>query len=148
MSYSFWMVLPVIVLAGVATALQAPINSTLGRSLDSTIAAAAISFGVGFLGLFLLALLTGTGASFLRLPQVTWWQYAGGALGAFYVWAMLWGVPSLGVVTTIAALIFGQMAMALVLDTFGLFGLPVKELSVFRVGAVVLVSFGLVLSRF
>lgn len=148
MPTSFWMVLPIIIVAGMATALQAPINAALGRTMGDTIAAASISFGVGFLVLLTLTVITGGTGSFLRLPEVTWWQLAGGALGAFYVWAILWGVPSMGVVTMIAGLILGQMIVAILIDTLGLFNLPTIELSLPRITAVILVSAGLVLSRF
>ncbi|MFK5998435.1 MAG: DMT family transporter [Rhodobacterales bacterium] len=148
MSYSFWYAFPVVVIAGAAVALQAPINASLGRSLDSTIAAAAISFGVGFAVLLLLAFITGGAAVFSPLAGVAWWQLIGGMIGAYYVWATLWGVPTLGVLTTVAALILGQMVAALLLDTFGPLGLPVRELSAARIAAIVLVSSGLVLSRF
>jgi bacterial/archaeal transporter family-2 protein len=148
MPYSFWFVIPVVIIAGAAVSLQAPINASLGRTLDSTIAAAAISFGVGFVILLLLAFITGGTTVFSRLSGVVWWQFIGGALGAYYVWATLWGVPTLGVLTTVAALILGQMVVALLLDTFGPFGLPVKDLSVQRIAAVALVSAGLILSRF
>jgi bacterial/archaeal transporter family-2 protein len=53
----------------------------------------------------------------------------------------------MGVVTTVAALILGQMTAALVLDRLGLFGLPVQELSVTRLAAAGLVAAGVVLSR-
>lgn len=148
MHYSFWIALPIVVVAGAATALQAPINSSLGRTLENTISAAAFSFGVGFIVLLILTFTTGGAASFARFSDVTWWQLIGGFLGAFYVWATLWGVPTLGVVTTIAALILGQMVIALILDTFGPFGLQVKDISPQRIAAVILVSFGIILSRF
>jgi bacterial/archaeal transporter family-2 protein len=75
------------------------------------------------------------------------WPLLGGILGVFYVWAVVWDVPQLGLVTTVAALIFGQMAAVLVLDRLGLFGLPVQDLSATRLVAAGLVAVGVVLSR-
>ena len=51
-----------------------------------------------------------------------------GALGAFYVRASIRSVPRLGVVTLVAALVFGQLACAIALDATGAFGVPVKEI--------------------
>ncbi len=148
MTPTFWIALPVVIAAGAAATLQAPINSALGRVLDNTLAAAAFSFGIGFLVLICLTLVT-TGPGFVpRLGNLSLWQLSGGAFGAFYVWAALWGVPILGVVTMVSALVLGQMLVALLIDTFGPFGLPVRELSVQRILAVMLVSAGLILSRF
>ena len=107
-----------------------------------------ISFGIGFLLLLVLVAGRSTLPSLAVVKAVPWWCWTGGALGAFYVWAVLWSVPKLGVVTTFATLILGQLAAALVLDAIGAFGLPVKEITLQRVGAVALVCSGLVLSRF
>jgi bacterial/archaeal transporter family-2 protein len=46
-----------------------------------------------------------------------------------------------------AALILGQMGMALVLDGNGLFGLPLQALAPQRIAAAGLVAAGLILSR-
>ena len=110
--------LVLIALGGVAIALQAPINAALSRSVGSPVAAAAVSFGVGFILLVALTFVGGSGA-FGRLASVPVWQLAGGLLGAFYVWSMVSVVAGLGVVTAIAALIFGQLTAALLLDASG-----------------------------
>ncbi len=52
-----------------------------------------------------------------------WWVLVGGALGAFYVWSSIYSVSTLGVVTLMATLVFGQMVAAIVLDAIGAFGL-------------------------
>jgi bacterial/archaeal transporter family-2 protein len=137
----------IIVAAGMALSTQAPLNASLARVLGQPVAAAAISFGVGFLVLTFLSLMLGGTAPLSRVTAATWWQVTGGFLGAFYVWAVIWGVPSIGVLTTVAALILGQMLAALVLDATGLFGLPVNAISPTRLAAAALVAAGLVLSR-
>lgn len=136
-----------VVLGGVALAVQAPVNAALGRSLADTALAACISFGVGFLALALLSLARGAWTSIGSVAAVPWWAWTGGLLGACYVFASIWSVPKLGVVTTLAAAIFGQLAAALVLDAVGAFGVPVHAVTATRLVAVVLVMAGLVLSR-
>ena len=49
--------------------------------------------------------------------------------------------------TFVAALVFGQLAAALIIDTTGAFGLAVREISATRLLAIGLVAAGLVLSR-
>ncbi|EYD77835.1 hypothetical protein Rumeso_00562 [Rubellimicrobium mesophilum DSM 19309] len=137
----------VLVAAGASMAVQAPVNAALGRSLGASVPAAAISFGTGCLILTFIAVVLGQAGGFLAVGRAAPWQFLGGALGALYVWGALWSVGSLGVVTMIAAVILGQMLGAMVLDTWGAFGLPVRELSLTRVLSVVLVAAGLVLSR-
>jgi transporter family-2 protein len=141
-------ILPLIavILSGLAIAVQAPLNASLGKALGAPLPAAAVSFGVGFVVLVALSVITGT-ASYARLPSVPIGLWAGGLLGAFYVTAVIWGIPILGALTTVAALILGQIAGALIVDSIGAFGLAVQEITPKRLAAAGLVAAGLVLSR-
>ena len=135
-------------LAGLAVAIQAPLNSALGRTIESSLTAAAVSFGVGFVALVLLVALSGDSAAFGRAALAPRWLLLGGLLGAFFVWASLWSVPVLGVLTTTAALILGQMVGAMVLDYIGAFGIAARDLSWTLLTAALLVGAGVILSRF
>lgn len=137
----------IMILAGSMAALQAPMNAALGQGLGSGTAAATISFGVGFMALLAVLVMTGDAANLNRAWSVNRWLLLAGCLGAFYVWAILWSIPALGVVTAISAMILGQLVVALLLDAFGPFGLPVTEVSSTRVLGVVLVAGGLILSK-
>lgn len=137
-----------VVLAGACISLQAPINAALGRAVHSPLVAAAISFGVGFALLTLFSLAMGEGRSYASALRQDWRLWLGGVLGAFYVWTIIWTLPRMGVLTAICALALGQMLAAIVLDRLGAFGMPVREVSVPRLLAAVMVGGGLVLSRF
>ena len=134
------------VLAGTFLATQGAVNATLARAAGG-LAAAAISFGVGFIVLAGATLLATTLPRPGALGDVPWWAWTGGALGAFFVWATIWSVPRVGVLAVAAALVLGQMLAALVIDGFGLFGVPVQPLSWPRLTGAALVCFGVVLSR-
>ncbi|KAJ04455.1 DMT family transporter [Sulfitobacter mediterraneus] len=140
--------LGLVALAGCAVALQTPINAALGRSLGSGVAAAAVSFGVGFLVLLAVLSLSGDIGSLGRITMAPPVLFIGGALGAFYVWTVLWAIPTLGALTTITALILGQLSAALLIDAAGLFGLAVQAITPIRLAAAALVGAGVVLSRF
>lgn len=142
-----WWAMVAVALGGAAIAVQAPINAALGRGLGGPVPAAAVSFGVGFAVLFVISLLQGSGDAYLRLTSVPAWTLVGGLLGAWYVFAAVWGVSSLGVVTLVAALVFGQMAAALVIDATGALGMAVREITPTRLAAAGLVGAGLLLSR-
>ena len=133
--------------SGVFLAVQAPINTMLARGLDNGVLAACISFGTGFAVLAALVAFRGEWPAAARFAALPWWAWVGGALGAFYVWAAIWSVPRVGVVTIAAALILGQMTAALVIDRYGLFGLPQQAASWPRIAGVMLVGVGVVLSR-
>ena len=139
--------LAVIILAGSLAALQAPMNAALGAGLGSGVAAATVSFGVGFLALLAFATLSGDIETLTRAGQVNRWLLVGGFLGAFYVWAILWAIPALGVVTAVSGMILGQLIVALMLDALGPFGLPVTAITPQRIFAIAMVAGGLILSK-
>jgi transporter family-2 protein len=134
-------------LGGAASAMQAPINARLAAHAGDTLAAAAISFAVGMAVLAALALARSGLPGAAALAGTPWWAWAGGVFGALYVWSSLATVGALGAVTLVAALILGQLATALVIDATGAFGMAVREIGWTRIGAVILVAAGLVLSR-
>lgn len=137
-----------VILAGACISVQAPINAAMGRAVQSPLVAAAISFGVGFVLLTLAAFATGDGRGFVTAFRQDWKLWLGGILGAFYVWTIVWTLPRMGVVTAICAMALGQMVAAIILDRAGAFGLPVREVSIPRIMAALMVAGGLVLSRF
>lgn len=136
-----------ILLGGVFLSAQAPINAALAKSLGDPVLAACISFGIGFIVLAALSALRGSWPAGSAMAAAPWWSWLGGLLGAFYVAIVIWGVPQLGVVSTVAALIFGQVAAALILDAVGAFGLPVQAITWQRLLAAGMILGGLVLSR-
>ena len=142
-----WWIVAAVVLGGTAIALQAPINAALSRELGGPVPAAAVSFGVGFIVLLIIALVQGQGGAFLKLPQVPAWTLIGGCLGAWYVLTSVWGVSQLGVVTLVAALILGQMTAAMVIDATGALGVTAREITPTRIASAGLVMAGLLLSR-
>lgn len=142
-----WWIVAAVVLGGTAIALQAPINAALSRELGGPVPAAAVSFGVGFVVLLVIAFAQGQGAAFLKLPQVPAWTLIGGCLGAWYVLTSVWGVSQLGVVTLVAALILGQMTAAMAIDATGALGVTAREITPTRIASAGLVMAGLLLSR-
>lgn len=148
MSHPVFLAMVLMAASGAAIAAQAPVNAALGRGLSSPVAAATVSFGVGFVVLILCTVLMGEARSVAKLPGLPLWMLLGGALGAFYVFSALWSVPILGVLTTTALLVLGQIIAALLIDQFGAFGLAPREISPLRLLSGLLVLGGVVLSRF
>ena len=128
--------------AGGLIALQAPINSKLGKAVGS-LPAASISFVVGLIALVVLTMLVGggfgkTGEAF-SLP---WYYLLGGVLGAVYVTCALIAVRTLGAGGVTAATIAGQLTLSLVLDQLGVLGLEERGLTWERVLGVALLAGG------
>jgi transporter family-2 protein len=147
MTPPFLFALLAVAIGGACISTQAPINARLSGHVGGPMIAAAISFLVGFLVLGALTLARGGLPGFSGASGAPWWAWVGGVLGAVYVWAAASSVGTLGVVTLVAALVFGQLAAALVLDATGAFGMVVREVSWTRIAAVALVGAGLILSR-
>lgn len=139
--------LAVVGVAGAALALQAQVNAALGQTLGSTVAAATVNFGLGFVVLLVLTLLLGHGEALMGVKTAPTILLSGGALGAFYVSSVLWGIPMLGALSAFAILILGQMLTALALDATGLFGLATTPITWPRIAAALMVAGGVVLSR-
>jgi bacterial/archaeal transporter family-2 protein len=135
-------------LAGAMMPTQAATNSKMAAFVDSPVLAAFISFVVGTAALLVYLLLAGVPLTSLagvkEAPAVAW---AGGFLGAFFVAAAVTLVPRLGVAMTFSLIIAGQMIVTLVIDHFGLLGVPVKEVSIARMGGILLITAGVVLIR-
>jgi len=147
MSNSYLYIL-IALLAGAMMPTQAATNNKMAVVVESPILAALLSFLVGTIALFAYALLTGESISNLGLaknaPPIAW---VGGLLGAFFVAAAVTLVPRLGVAMTFSLIIAGQMIVTLIIDHFGLLGVPVKELSFARIAGILLITSGVILIR-
>ena len=134
--------------AGMALALQPVINATIAARVGHPLTAALVSVSVTF-----VALLAATLA--LRAPfpgpralgAFEPWLLTGGLIGALFLVVSLYAAPKLGVATTVAVLIAGQVAAARAVEHVALLGVPQQPGSPLRLlGAALLVT-GVVLIR-
>ena len=131
--------------AGCFVGLQAPVNARLGKAVGS-LQAATVSFMVGTLALVLLASLSSGGLSGIaNVGKAPWWALIGGLLGAFYVTVALLTVRTLGVSALTAIVVTGQLAIAVVIDRFGLLGIAKQHIGAPRIVGLVLLLVGVVL---
>jgi len=131
--------------AGGLVAMQAPINSGLGKTIGS-LPAASFSFAIGLVALVGITFVSGEG--FGRLGEVgglSWYYLIGGLLGAVYVTTVLISVRTLGDGGVTAATIAGQLTLSVVLDQLGVLGLAQREITPARVVGVALLAAGVVL---
>jgi transporter family-2 protein len=133
------------VFAGGLIAMQAPINSMLGKSVG-TFAAASVSFVVGTIALVLITLLVGGGFGDLgEARHLSWYYLMGGVLGAVYVTTALVAVRELGAGGVTAATISGQLTLSLVIDQLGILGVDERAITWDRLVGVLLLAVGTVL---
>jgi transporter family-2 protein len=126
-------------------ALQAPINSMLGKAVGS-FQAAFVAFAIGTILLAVLAAVAKGGFGTIgEARELSWYYLTGGVLGAAYVTAVLVTVRELGAGPVVAATIAGQLTASVVLDQFGLLGLPKDPISLGKIVGVLLLAAGVYL---
>jgi bacterial/archaeal transporter family-2 protein len=136
--------LAVILTAGVGglIALQAPINSMLGKTVG-TWQAAAVSFSIGTVLLIgIVALAAGGFGELGEARHVSWYYLLGGVLGAAYVTTVLVTVRPLGAGGVVAATIAGQLTISMVVDQLGILGVERQPITWQRLLGVVMLAGG------
>lgn len=132
---------------GALIALQAPTNALLARGVGSAVNAALVSFAVGTVALFAVAVALGARPEAGGIKALPWHAWTGGFYGAFFVAVAAFAAPRLGVTFFLMVAIAGQLAMALLLDQLGAFGLARVEISATRIAGILLVLAGAYLVR-
>jgi len=147
-----WLIWLLIILGGVAGAVQAPVNATLAQHIRP-IPASLVSFIVGGTALLVLTLFSLRGQGLASLGQglasAPPWSFLGGLCGATVVSAVIVGTGKLGANATLSLLTGVQLIAALVIDAVG-FGtagpIPIRWPQVVGV-LLIIVGMKLVLSR-
>jgi transporter family-2 protein len=132
---------------GSLIALQAPTNALLARGVGSAVNAAFLSFVVGTFALLAVAAALGARPVAGAAGALPWYAWTGGFYGAFFVAVAAFAAPRMGVTFFLMVAIAGQLAMALLLDRIGAFGLARVEISPTRVAGILLVLAGAYLVR-
>jgi transporter family-2 protein len=147
MNFNAAMILLAVVIAGGATALQAPTNARLAVAMASPVNAAFVSFAVGTLALGVLAAVLHTKPDFAAVRSLPAWAWMGGLYGCIFVITAAWGVPRLGAALTITLMVAGQLLLSLALDHFGALGVPRHPIGIGRLAGVALVFIGVLMVR-
>ena len=137
------------VVLGGGLALQAPLNSTLGRTVGG-VQASVIALGVSFLLLLGLSAVAGGFGRLARAGEVPLHVLVGGGIvGGLYVGSIVFTVRELGAGGLTAATVAGTLAVAVVIDHFGWLGVDRSPAGAAKVLGVALLGIGtyLVLRR-
>ena len=133
----------IVLAAGIISAFQSPINASLARRTGS-VQATAVSFGVGALALFCVAVILTVAVHeplFRGLGGAPPWMFTGGLIGAIFVTTQTLLVSRLGAAGLIGGIIAGLLIGSIVIDRFGLFGLQRYAITAPRlVGAALLLG--------
>jgi transporter family-2 protein len=145
MSFFYYLM---VVVGGISVALQQVLNTRLRAGIGSPWWAGFISYLGGVIVMLIVALASSdawpSAADASRIPKFAW---AGGLFGAIFIAVVILMVPRLGVATTIALIVVGQMIGALTFDQFGLLGVPHHPISAIRLAGAACLILGVVLIR-
>jgi transporter family-2 protein len=131
--------------AGVAAAMQAATNAGLSKSvgLGPALVVNTVIVLIGAIELW-----AATGANTTFFPEgASWTLYLGGLFGFVLLASLAFVFPKIGAAYAVALMISGQCVAALVIDHFGLMGMPRDPLTIQRVIGVVLVAAGAAVVR-
>jgi len=136
------------IFVGALTAVQSRLNGQLSKDIHNGIAAAIISFGTGWLVLFILCFgLKEERAGLANIwkgvksGRLARWEIVGGMGGGFFVATQSITVPKLGVAIFTIATVGGQTVASLLVDKIGLSPAGKKQITIPRVFAAIMVLF-------
>jgi bacterial/archaeal transporter family-2 protein len=131
--------------AGVAGSVQVAVSGAFGKRIGVLEATAFGSLGAALIVCTIVLVARqgfgGVVAGFREPP----WLWLNAAMGAIVVLTITFTAPRIGTFATIGLLIAGQLAMGVLIDAFGLFGLEKIPLNAARLVGLVLLAGGAVL---
>ena len=133
--------------AGLAGSIQVAVMGRFGERIGSFEALAANLIFSSIVATTVLLVLRQSLAGFgdaLRSPG--WYWVGGGGMGVVVVLTITVVTPRIGTAATIGLLIAGQLAMGVVIDSYGLFGVDKVPLSWPRILGVLLLAAGALLA--
>lgn len=129
-----------VAIGGAAAAVQSPINSVLGKRIG-VFESGLWSFATGTVLLIMLVLLFGKG-QLAEITAVPKWQLIGGTLGVIAVISMIVAAPQLGIGLAMVGILFGQVTIGILIDTFGWLGVERIPLDYNRIIGMILMLAG------
>ena len=127
---------------GGVLALQAPLNSALGRLVGGT-QASVVALAISCVLLAALSAVAGGFSGLARLGDAPLHvMLGGGFIGALYVGSIVFTVRELGAGGLTAATISGQLVVATTIDHFGWFGVTRSPVTVAKLAGIAFLALG------
>jgi transporter family-2 protein len=130
---------------GALMPVQAGLNAELTRHLKHPYLGALLSLVTGSIIVGGLALTHGDFGNLKALRSAPPHLLLGGAFGAVFVGSAIYFIPRMGATAMITSFITGQLICSLIIDHYGLFGLPRAPVTMVRIFGIFLLFAGLLL---
>lgn len=138
----YWSLLAMAFVSGALMPLQAGINGLLAREVSGVLNAATISFLVGTVALLILVLWQRDTVSLSNLKSLQWWHWAGGLMGAFFVFTAAFVAPRIGALLFMVLILAGQLSSAIFLDHQGWVGYKEMPINIGKIIGLLLILSG------
>lgn len=147
MEKTFILALIVALSSGVTIGTQSALTNHSGRLVGPIRTGLLMNFFGGlWAGLVLLGLVVGGGTSQWRVSRaVILILVVAGALGILIISGIAYALPRVGIAAGLASIILGQMAVAVIIDTFGWGGADPLPLDIRRVVGLLVMGIAVVL---
>ena len=135
-----------VVAGGVAGAAQAALMGKFGERVGTFEAFAFAALLTGAIGFVVLLVARQSFAGYAHAARQPVWLWSAAAMSALIVLAITFAAPRIGTTATIGIMVAGNLAMAGIIDRFGLFGLEKIPFRWERIVGVALLALGAALS--
>jgi transporter family-2 protein len=129
---------------------QGIITSNLAQKIQHPFGAAFINF-LGGVVLFAVAISLSPVVfpSFKKVTSIPWYLFTGGIIGSAFMFGALFALPKIGASAFFGQIVLGQLLMTLIVDHYGVFGLPIHKIDAARIIGISLLISGsfLILKR-
>ncbi len=133
-------------LIGALIPFQMGANINLGRGLGHPFWAIVVSLCVSLLTIFPLIMLMRIPAPILNnISKIPVWAWFGGIVGVTYITSALFLTPRIGATNFMICIVAGQIFASLIVDHFGLMGLPIIKINAGRIMGATLILVGVFL---
>ncbi|MEZ4622879.1 MAG: DMT family transporter [Caldilineaceae bacterium] len=146
MSSNMALYVTIAILTGALGAIHVPINGALAVRIQSTAAATFTFYGVAFLLIAVVTLLTTGWETFSLLGSVPVWLYlVPGAISVLVVGSSTFLMPRLGAVNVFVITVFAQTTVRVLISHYGWLASPVDPITFPKLVGAALVAIGAVL---
>ena len=130
-------------LVGCFIPFQGIVTSNLAQRIQHPFGAAFINFfGGAILFSFAMALSPIAFPSFKKVVEIPWYLFTGGIIGSSFIFGALFALPKIGASSFFGQVVIGQLFMTILVDHYGLFGVPIYKVDGVRILGVTFLIFG------
>ena len=142
-----YLIILITLVMGSILPIQAALNGKLMRTFGHPVIGATISFLTGTIALFIYAFSVRANFQVSLIKETQWYHWIGGLIGAIYVTGIIMIIPRLGAALAFSLIVAGQLMMSVIMDHFGLFGVPVNTVTPTKLLGFLLLLGGVILIR-